>query len=80
VKGLDFVRSQREKGCKCSQIALMSADWSEEDRRAALEMGCRVFAKPFSLKDLSEWLDDVEAAVDPERKLNDWDKLRGPGE
>jgi DNA-binding response OmpR family regulator len=71
VKGLDFVEALRAKGCHCSAIALMSGEWSEDDRRRGRDIGCALFAKPFAIADLAEWLDTVESAVKPGRELVD---------
>ena len=77
VRGLDFVEAQLKKGCKCRHIALMSGDWSKADLLRAEGIGCRVFSKPFLIEPISRWLDEVEKATDPQRKLTDRFWLKG---
>jgi DNA-binding response OmpR family regulator len=72
VKGLDFVESLLNKGCRCKHIALMSGGWSPEEMEHAKSLGLRTFSKPFPIAELSRWLDEVEAASDPDRRLSDW--------
>ncbi len=76
VKGLDFVEEPRGKGCHCRNIALMSAAWSAHDAVRARGLGCKLFTKPFPPSDILEWLAQVEGALDPGRKLQDWEALR----
>lgn len=69
VDGLEFVRNQREKGCKVRFVALMSASWTEIDVQMARLYDCEVFQKPFPLADLNRWLEDCEKQLDPSRQL-----------
>ena len=72
VNGLDFVEGQIRKGCRCKHIALISGAWLEPDLSRARELGCKVLEKPFSPSEITEWLEEVEKQVDPERKLSTW--------
>lgn len=55
--GLELLANRLELGCKVKFHALMSADWSESDLQHARELGCRVFHKPFDLRELLEWVE-----------------------
>ncbi|NPU97670.1 MAG: response regulator [Candidatus Omnitrophica bacterium] len=72
ISGLDFVKSQKDKGCKIQNVALMSSSWSGEDAKTAEQLGCRLFTKPFSLAEIKAWLRDCEKRTDPHRELADW--------
>lgn len=71
VRGLDFVESQLDKGCKCRFVALMSGAWSDADRARARQIGCTVFDKPFRVAQVCQWLDGIEQNIDPARTLFD---------
>ncbi len=78
VKGLDFVESQLQKGCRCQAIALISGSWSDEDLRRAQRINCKVFAKPFHVEQIAQWLEEVEKGISADRKLSDWCTQRLP--
>jgi hypothetical protein len=69
VDGLEFVRTQRAKGCRLRFIALMSGYWSESDLLLARQYDCKIFQKPFTLSELHAWLGKVEHQIDPSRCL-----------
>jgi len=73
VNGLDFVAALPTKGCALPRFALISGAWSDEDRARARRLGCHLLTKPFSLVELTTWLEHVEAGVAPTRRLLDWD-------
>jgi DNA-binding response OmpR family regulator len=75
VKGLDFVEALREKGCTCHAIALMSGSWSEEDESRGRRIGCKLFAKPFTISELNDWLRQIESSVSADRVLTDWRRV-----
>ena|GEM_PF-5726804 len=50
-------------GCKCPHIALITGSGTEEDFERARRLGMKTFLKPVRVKDLEEWLADVEAAL-----------------
>lgn len=72
MTGLRFIRNQRQKHCKCKYVAMISADWTEEDLALAQQLGCKTFTKPLFFDDLEEWLDSVEYSIDPKRELLSW--------
>ena len=76
VKGLDFVETLLGKGCLCRHIALMSGAWTDRDVARASDLGCKIFAKPFHISQIIEWLDQVERELSPNRGLYDWKSLR----
>jgi DNA-binding response OmpR family regulator len=80
VKGLDFVEKLLGKGCRCRHIALMSGAWSDSDIARAAELGCKLFAKPFHIGQITAWLEQVERELSPDRRLHDWQSLRSAGE
>jgi CheY-like chemotaxis protein len=55
--GIDFIENRLKRGCKIKYRALMSADWNDRDLRYAEKAGCKVFFKPFDVKELLIWLD-----------------------
>jgi CheY-like chemotaxis protein len=71
VTGLDFIEKQLRQGCKIKNVALMSATWQPHEVERARQIGCRVFEKPFSVKELNAWLDECETSLDPHRVLSD---------
>jgi len=71
VNGLEFVVNLRRKGCKIKNIALVSGYWTEKDISRAKEIGCTVFHKPLKTEVLSEWLDNCEKNIDPQRILSE---------
>jgi DNA-binding response OmpR family regulator len=54
--GIDFVGNLRRKHCKAPKVAMMSGLWTNEARRWAERMGCKVFDKPVLAEHLDEWL------------------------
>lgn len=71
-KGLDFLDEQVQKGCRCGNLALMSADVLKEDADRAKALNVKLLLKPFTIRTLGEWISDVEKRIDPNRKLSDW--------
>jgi len=74
ITGLAFVRNQRDKGCKSPHTALISGDWSAEKLAEAEKLECKTFSKPYGLKEINDWLDDVEKNIDLSIKLRAWIK------
>ena len=64
-----LIRDRIKDGCNVKCRALMSASWSEADWQYAHKLGCKLFCKPFDLKEMLEWLDDCTKKIDAERKL-----------
>jgi DNA-binding response OmpR family regulator len=72
ISGLQFVESQRKKGCKLERIAFMSGTWDEAALEQARRLGCKVFHKPFNIKELNDWLAECEQSPESLKKLSDW--------
>jgi DNA-binding response OmpR family regulator len=69
--GLELIKERRQRGCKVKYRALMSGDWTDADLKYAHELGCQIFHKPFSIKELLKWFDDCVEKIKFERKLSD---------
>ena len=69
IDGLKLIKDRIDKGCKVKFRALMSTNWSDSDWQYACKLGCRLFPKPFDLKEMLAWIDNCRQKVDPERKL-----------
>lgn len=74
INGLDYIKNQRLKGCKCKSVALVSSELSEEVRKRAEELSCKVFSKPYDISDIFSWIDDVENNMDKDVNLSNWYK------
>ncbi len=72
MNGLEYIRNQKIKGCKCKSVALVSSELNTEIMKIARELSCKVFAKPYAVSEIFNWLDDVESSMDTEVKLSDW--------
>jgi len=66
---MDFIRKQKERGCKARFIAILSAVVSWDEREWAEENCIEVFTKPFRTDTILDWLTDCESKSDPERQL-----------
>ena len=74
-KGIDFLEdANSKKDVDASTLALMSGEFSEEDVSRAKSLGIKLFKKPFKLKEVINWLDQIEKDTDPKRKLSDFFK------
>ena len=78
--GLKLIKDRIDKGCKVKFRALISTTWSDADWQYAHKLGCRLFRKPFDLKEMLEWLDDCAKKIDTERKVLNWNRVRRLGE
>ena len=74
IDGLKLISDRIDKGCKVKCRALMSTTWSEADWQYAHKLGCKLFRKPFDLKEILEWLDDCAKGIDADRKLINLDR------
>lgn len=72
LNGFDFIAQQVEKGCKCNNIAIMSGKITDDILVRAKLLNLQVFHKPFTIEQLTEWLDRIEKDIAPRRKLTDW--------
>lgn len=61
ISGIKFIENQIRNGCKIKNIAVMSGEWTKEDRQKVRNIGCQIFEKPFSMLELKEWLDTIKA-------------------
>ena len=71
-KGVDFLEEQVQKGCRCQNLALMSGDLLKEDAERAKALNIKLFLKPFTIKELGGWINEIEKRIDPNRRLSDW--------
>ncbi|OGP64222.1 MAG: hypothetical protein A2169_11740 [Deltaproteobacteria bacterium RBG_13_47_9] len=71
-KGLDFIEEQLSKGCRCKHMALMSGDLTQEDIERASALKIKLFLKPFTIKEVGEWVSEVEKTINPARTLSSW--------
>lgn len=74
MTGLDFVESQTHRGCKgiVGNKAIFSATWTTQELARAELLGCKIFRKPFDLREISRWLEERERVIPPARKLVDF--------
>lgn len=70
--GIDYIEELMKKGCRQRHFALMSGGFTDADRERAAKLGCALFDKPLDMNALTTWVESVEKAVSPERRLFDW--------
>ena len=70
ISGLEFMEHQIKKGCKIPHFAIVSSYCSELNQEYAEQLKCKIFQKPFTVKEFYCWLDSCEKQIDPERKLS----------
>ena len=58
-----------QKVDKLKFLAFMPADWNEADIYYAEKIGCKVFKKPFDLKDLLKWIENCRKQIDQKNSL-----------
>ena len=75
MTGLEFVENQTKRGCQgcISNKAIISANWTKEEKAKAKNLGCKVFNKPFQIDELTQWLDEREKHIPKNRKLADFE-------
>jgi len=54
--GVEFVRQLERKKCKIPKLAVISASWDNEGLEKSRALKCKLLSKPFSVKELEEWL------------------------
>lgn len=66
MTGIEMLLEQARRGCRVDtrNIAVVSADLDQQQRKIAEGLGFVVFNKPFRLQDLVAWLDDCERRID----------------
>ena len=80
VTGLQFIENQKQKNCKVVHAAIMSGNWQEDAVLKARELGCKIFHKPFEIREINDWLDEIDNSTNLERRLTDWLKEPADGE
>ena len=73
--GIDYIERLLNKGCKQQHVALMSGGFTDSDRERAARLGCALFDKPLDTEALTNWVESVESAISPERRLFDWGRV-----
>jgi hypothetical protein len=53
-------------------MALMSADLRPDDIERASSLKIKLFQKPFTIKEIEEWVSEREKTIDPARRLSNW--------
>ena len=71
-RGLDFLEEQLSKGCRCENMALMSGYLDQEDSERASRLKIKLFLKPFTIKEIDEWVTEIERKINPTRRLSSW--------
>jgi len=68
--GINLVKEQIKKGCKCENIALMTGDIEYFDLNIEK---VKIFEKPIRILKIEQWINKIEKNIDPNRKLSsDW--------
>jgi CheY-like chemotaxis protein len=59
MTGLDFFSTREARGCKGvhQRLAIMSANFTQEDIDQAEKLKCKIFIKPFSLEAVELWIE-----------------------
>jgi CheY-like chemotaxis protein len=76
MTGLEFIKNQKDYGCKAENIAILSGAWSDSELKFAKELGYKTFNKPIQFQEFYSWLDECEKNINPNRKLSDWFKYK----
>lgn len=81
MTGTQLFEHQARGGCHVDprNKAILSAAWTDSERRRAKTLGCRSFQKPFNPAEVFRWLDECERRIPTGRKLADLDTIFGPG-
>ncbi len=58
---MQFLRSQKENGCRVTNIAVMSASWQPSEIEAVETLGGKILHKPVKLGELVAWLSYCES-------------------
>lgn len=57
LDGMDFVKHLEKKKCRISKMVVMSASWDNEGLEKSRSLKCNLLPKPFSVKELRDWLE-----------------------
>ena len=74
MSGLKLINKQLDGGCKGAiqnKLVLSTSIRKRRELSFANELGCKVIMKPFKVSEISEWMDECEKKIDPNRKLAD---------
>lgn len=72
VNGFEFIKKQKEKGCKVEHIVMISAYAADDMLKEIERLGVKFLKKPFSIDTFLAVIDEFEANIDPNRELSDW--------
>ncbi len=59
INGIEYIRKIRKVGCRVRYVAMMSGNWSESDIAEAEALGCKVFSKPFNVREMQDWVSSL---------------------
>jgi hypothetical protein len=68
--GLEFLEEQLSRECHCKNMALMSGDLGQKDIERASSLKIKVFKKPFEIKEIGEWVSDIEKRINSGRRFS----------
>ncbi len=59
MTGIEFLRKLADLGWAPpkDRVAIISGSWTDDDLQKARELGCRIFSKPYQVRQLHQWLD-----------------------
>ena len=65
ISGLDLIERQLQRGCSGAvrNKAVMSRTWSAEELARAEKLGCKLFRKPFLVREVLDWLEERETQI-----------------
>jgi CheY-like chemotaxis protein len=58
MSGSEFLLNSRSRGCQVKKVAVMSGYWTDEDYKIANQFNCKTLKKPFSLQEISDWVNE----------------------
>lgn len=70
--GLEFLESLKIHKCKVGNMAVITVETSDEERKRISDLGCQFFQKPVKLKQLKDWLDKCESMPEFNSGLVRW--------
>lgn len=72
MNGIDFAQRLIAAGHAQAHIALISGDWNLENLERASQLGCKLFPKPFDLREMMGWLAGIEPSATSPREASEW--------
>ena len=72
LSGFHLIKKQLEGGCKGAsqnKLVLTTSINMDEDFSYAKDLGCKMMMKPFKIQEISNWIDECEKKIDPNREL-----------